>query len=104
MNLPFAESYKIKMVEPIHRSTRKEREKWIKEAKNNVFQLKSEQVFIDLITDSGTGARGLGGRREECCCCSCCAEENVGCCCKSPRSIVSRLCFGPKPRYASILQ
>ncbi len=56
MELPFAESYKIKMVEPIHKSTRKEREHWIKDAKYNLFNLKSEQVFIDLLTDSGTGA------------------------------------------------
>jgi len=44
------------MVEPIHKSTRKEREHWIKDAKYNLFNLKSEQVFIDLLTDSGTGA------------------------------------------------
>ena len=56
MKLPFAESYKTKMVESIHRSTRKEREQWIKEAKYNLFNLKSSQVFIDLLTDSGTGA------------------------------------------------
>jgi tryptophanase len=56
MELPFSESYKIKMVEPIHRSTRAERERWIKEANYNVFKLRSEQVFIDLLTDSGTGA------------------------------------------------
>ncbi|HAF30734.1 MAG TPA: tyrosine phenol-lyase [Bacteroidales bacterium] len=56
MELPFAESYKIKMVETIKKSTREEREQWIKEAKYNLFNLKSEQVFIDLLTDSGTGA------------------------------------------------
>lgn len=56
MELPFAESWKIKMVEPIRKSTLAEREQWIKEAHHNVFQLKSEQVYIDLITDSGTGA------------------------------------------------
>lgn len=56
MDLPFAESYKIKMVETIKKSTRQEREKWIKEARYNLFGLKSEQVFIDLLTDSGTGA------------------------------------------------
>lgn len=56
MELPFAESYKIKMVEAIKKSTREEREKWIKEAKYNLFALKSQYVFIDLLTDSGTGA------------------------------------------------
>ena len=56
MELPFAENYKIKMVEPICRSTRKEREKWIHEAHFNLFNLKSSQVYIDLLTDSGTGA------------------------------------------------
>ncbi len=44
------------MVEPIRKSTRAEREQWLKEAHYNVFQLKSEQVYIDCITDSGTGA------------------------------------------------
>ncbi|MBE0638349.1 MAG: tryptophanase [Bacteroidales bacterium] len=56
MELPFAESYKMKMVETIRKSTREERETWIKAARYNLFNLKSEQVFIDLLTDSGTGA------------------------------------------------
>ncbi len=56
MELPFAESYKIKMVEPIYRSTRTQREEWIKAANYNLFNLRSEQVYIDLLTDSGTGA------------------------------------------------
>lgn len=56
MELPFAESWKIKMIEPIRKSTREEREQWIKEAHYNVFQLRADQVYIDLITDSGTGA------------------------------------------------
>ena len=56
MEIPFSESYKIKMVEAIRRSTREERETWIKDANYNLFDLKSDQVFIDLLTDSGTGA------------------------------------------------
>ncbi|MEA1873312.1 MAG: tryptophanase [Bacteroidota bacterium] len=56
MEIPFSESYKIKMVEPLSKTTREQREKWIKEAKFNLFNLRSEQVFIDLLTDSGTGA------------------------------------------------
>ncbi|RKX18869.1 MAG: tyrosine phenol-lyase [Candidatus Zixiibacteriota bacterium] len=56
MELPFAESYKIKVVEPLYKSTRQEREQWLKDAKYNVFNLRSHQVFIDLLTDSGTGA------------------------------------------------
>lgn len=60
MELPFAESWKIKMIEPIHQSTREEREQWLREAHYNVFQLKAEQVYIDLLTDSGTGAMSHG--------------------------------------------
>ncbi len=44
------------MVEPIRKSTREERQAWIAAAHYNVFQLKAEQVYIDLLTDSGTGA------------------------------------------------
>ncbi|EGC33587.1 hypothetical protein DICPUDRAFT_154359 [Dictyostelium purpureum] len=44
------------MVEEIKRSTRKEREEWIKDANYNLFKLASDQVYIDLLTDSGTGS------------------------------------------------
>jgi tryptophanase len=56
MELPFAEPYKIKVVEPLYKSSRKEREDWIALARYNMFNLRSDQVFIDLLTDSGTGA------------------------------------------------
>jgi tryptophanase len=56
MKLPYAESFKIKMVEPISTSTLSQRIQWIDDAKYNLFNLRSNQVFIDLLTDSGTGA------------------------------------------------
>lgn len=56
MELPYAEPFKIKMVETIKKSTREQRQEWIRQAKYNLFNLKSEQVFVDLLTDSGTGA------------------------------------------------
>jgi tryptophanase len=48
-------SYKAKMVEPISLPSREERTRNLEQAKYNVFNLDAESVYIDLLTDSGTG-------------------------------------------------
>lgn len=55
-DLPQAEPYKIKVVEPIRLIPREQRERRIVECDYNMFRLTRDEIYIDLLTDSGTSA------------------------------------------------
>ncbi len=55
MDLPF-EPYRIKVVEKIQRVSRKERVQHLRAAGYNLFKIPAEAIYVDLLTDSGTGA------------------------------------------------
>jgi len=56
MPIPFIEPFRIKVVEKLKVTTREERAAALAHAHNNLFAVPAEDVFVDLLTDSGTGA------------------------------------------------
>ena len=56
VDFPEAEPYRIKVVEPLKLTTRPQREQVLRAAHYNLFSVPAEDVYIDLMTDSGTSA------------------------------------------------
>src|SRR6478672_8203939 len=54
------EPFRIKSVEPLHYTTREQRQRRLEEAGFNLFQIPARDILIDLLTDSGTSAMSTG--------------------------------------------
>jgi tryptophanase len=55
-HFPEAEPYRIKVIEPLKLTNRTQRQQILKDAHYNIFNIRAEDVYIDLLTDSGTSA------------------------------------------------
>ncbi len=56
MKFMTAEPFRIKMIERVKKTTKEQRQEWLKEARYNAFKVRAENVYIDCLTDSGTSA------------------------------------------------
>lgn len=56
MKFMTAEPFRIKMIERVKKTTKEQRQEWLREARYNAFKVRAENVYIDCLTDSGTSA------------------------------------------------